>query len=102
MAAANPPNPMPWMARDAVVVPGVQHPLPKHPEKLLPNFNPESKEPAEDHVKKFMLAVRLLDVEHEDVVCGSFLIHSKERPPHGIFHLQLVLSLAGINLISHS
>ena len=75
MAAANPPNPnanMPWLAQDAVAVPGVQHPLPKHPEKLLPKFNPESKEPAEDHVKKFMSAVRLLDVEHEDVVCRLF------------------------------
>ena len=72
MAAANPPNPMPWMAQDAVAVPGVQHPLPKHPEKLLPKFNPESKEPAEDHVKKFMLEIRLLDVEHEDVVCRLF------------------------------
>ena len=72
MAAANPPNPMPWMGQDAVAVPGVQHPLPKHPEKVLPKFNPDSKEPTEDHVKKFMLAVRLLDVEHEDVVCRLF------------------------------
>ena len=63
---------MPWLAQDAVVVPGDQHPLPKHPEKLFPKFNPELKEPAEDHVKKFMLAVRLLDVEHEDVVCRLF------------------------------
>ena len=75
MAGVNPPNPnanMPWLAQDAVAVPGVQHPLPKHPEKLLPKFNPELKEPAEYHVKKFMLAVRLLDVEHEDVVCRLF------------------------------
>ena len=75
MVAANPPNPnanMPWLAQDAVAVPGVQHPLPKHLKKLLPKFNPELKEPAEDHVNKFMLAVRLLDVEHEDVVCRIF------------------------------
>ena len=69
---ANPNANMPWMDQDAVAVPGIQHPLPKHPEKLLPKFNPESNEPAEDHVKKFMLAVRLLDVEHEDVVCRIF------------------------------
>ena len=53
-------------------MPGNQHPLPKHPEKLLPKFNPELKEPTEDHVKKFMLAVQLLDVEHKDVVFGLF------------------------------
>ena len=64
----NPNSNMPWLAQDAVAVPGDQHPLPKHPEKLLPKFNPELREPVEDHVKKFMLAVRLLDVEHEDVV----------------------------------
>ena len=75
MAGVDPPNPnanIPWLAQDAVAIPGDQHPLPKHPEKLLPKFNPESKDPAEDHVKKFMLAVRLLDVEHEDVVCRIF------------------------------
>ena len=66
---ANPNANMPWLAQDVVAVPGDQHPLPKHPEKLLPKFNPESKEPAEDHVKKFMLAIQLLDVEYEDVVC---------------------------------
>ena len=74
MAGLN-PNPnanMPWLAQDAVAVLGNQHPLPKHPEKLLPKFNPDLKEPAEDHVKKFMLAVWLLDVEHEDVVCRIF------------------------------
>ena len=30
----------PQLAPDAIVVPGAQHPLPKHPEKLLPNFDP--------------------------------------------------------------
>ena len=43
-----PPNPqLPWLRTAAVVVPGVQHPLPKHSDKLLPKFNPDDKEPAE-------------------------------------------------------
>lgn len=29
----------PWLAVDAIVVPGAQHPLPKHLEKLLPKFD---------------------------------------------------------------
>jgi hypothetical protein len=33
----------PWLDQDAVVVPGAQHPLPKHPEKWLPKFDPDSK-----------------------------------------------------------
>ena len=43
----NPPNPqLPWLRTAAVVVPGIQHPLPKHLDKLLPKFNPDDKEPA--------------------------------------------------------
>jgi ribonuclease HI len=62
----------PWLDQDAVAVPGAQHPLPKHPEKWLPKFDPDSKQIAEDHIKKFMLAIRLCNVEHEDVVCRLF------------------------------
>jgi hypothetical protein len=77
---STPPSPManqnnparPWLDQDAVAVPGAQHPLPKHPEKWLPKFDPDSKQIAEDHIKKFMLAIRLRNVEHEDVVCRLF------------------------------
>jgi hypothetical protein len=77
---STPPTPMenqnnparPWLDQDVVVVPGPQHPLPKHPEKWLPKFDPDSKQSAEDHIKKFMLAIRLWSVEHEDVVCRLF------------------------------
>jgi hypothetical protein len=77
---STPPMPMenqnnparPWLDQDVVVVPRPQHPLPKHPEKWLPKFDPDSKQSAEDHIKKFMLAIRLWSVEHEDVVCRLF------------------------------
>jgi hypothetical protein len=77
---STPPSPManqnnparPWLDQDVVAVPGAQHPLPKHPEKWLPKFDPDSKQIAEDHIKKFMLAIRLRNVEHEDVVCRLF------------------------------
>jgi hypothetical protein len=62
----------PWLDQDAVVVPGDQHPLPKHLEKWLPKFDPDSKQIAEDHIKKFMLSIRLCNVEHEDVVYRLF------------------------------
>jgi hypothetical protein len=62
----------PWLDQDVVVVPRPQHPLPKHLEKWLPKFDPDSKQSAEDHIKKFMLAIRLRSVEHEDVVCRLF------------------------------
>ena len=55
-----------------MVVPRPQHPLPKHPEKWLPKFDQDSNQSAEDHIKKFMLAIRLRSVEHDDVVCRLF------------------------------
>ena len=63
---------IPWLNQDAMDVPGPQHPLPKHPKKWLPKFDPDSKQFAEDHIKKFMLTIRLRSVEHEDVVCRLF------------------------------
>jgi hypothetical protein len=62
----------PWLDLDAVDVPGDQHPLPKHLEKWLPKFDPDSKQIAEYHIKFFMLAIRLHNVKHEDVVCRLF------------------------------
>jgi len=75
-----PPTPMenqnnptrPWLNQDVVAIPRPQHPLPKHPKKWLPKFDPDSKKIAEDHIKKFMLAIRLRSVEHECVVCRLF------------------------------
>jgi hypothetical protein len=62
----------PWLDQDVVAVPGAQHPLPKHPEKWILKFDPDSKQIAEDRIKKFMLAIRLHNFEHEDVVCRLF------------------------------
>ena len=50
-------------------MPGLQHNLPKHPDKLLPKFDPDDKGLAENHIDKFILAVQTMKVQHEDVVC---------------------------------
>ena len=62
----------PWLATDAVAVPRIIHPLPKHTEKLLPKFDPDNDVSPEDHIKQFMIFLRLLDVHHEYVVCRLF------------------------------
>ena len=41
----------PWLAVDAIVVSDAQHPLPKHPKKLLPKFDLDSDVSPEDHIK---------------------------------------------------
>ncbi|CAF4140590.1 unnamed protein product [Adineta steineri] len=46
----------PWLAADVVAVPGAQHPLPKHPSKLLPKFDPDNDITPEDHIRQFMLS----------------------------------------------
>jgi hypothetical protein len=67
---------------DAIAVLGAQHPLPKHSEKLLPRFDLDNDVTPEDHIKQFMLSLRLMDVQHEDVVCNFFHIHSSTKLPH--------------------
>jgi hypothetical protein len=43
--------------------------MPKHPKNFLPKFDPNRKDFSEDHIKKLMLVVRLMNVQYVDVVC---------------------------------
>ena len=52
----------PWMARDSLAIPGWVHNLPRHPEKLLPKFDLKTSGLLEDHIKKFILAIILMNV----------------------------------------
>jgi len=69
---ANQQNNQPWLIPDVVAVPGAIHGMPKHLENFLPKFDLNKKAFFEDHVKKFILLVRLMNVEYEDVVYRSF------------------------------
>jgi hypothetical protein len=62
----------PWLAGDTwpsldeyIIFPDTQ-------KKLLPKYDPETSGLPEDHIKKFILAIRLMNVQHEDVVCRLF------------------------------
>lgn len=63
---------LPQVVVDAIAIPSAQHLLPKHPEKLLTKFDPNNDVLVEYHIKHFMLSLRLLNVEHEDLVCRLF------------------------------
>jgi hypothetical protein len=39
---------------------------------LLPKCDPEISGLPEDHIKKFILAIRLMNIQHEDMVCKLF------------------------------
>jgi hypothetical protein len=58
--------------RYSLQIPGSVHNIPRHPEKLLPKFDPETSRLLEDHIKKFILAMRLMTVQYEDIVCIMF------------------------------
>jgi hypothetical protein len=62
----------PWLVGDVMVIPGRVHNLPWHPKKLLPEYDPETSGLPEDHIKKFILVIRLMNVQHEYVVCRLF------------------------------
>jgi hypothetical protein len=62
----------PWLAGDVVVVPKRVHNLPRHLRKLLPKYDPKTSGFPEDHINKFILAIKIMNVQHEDMVCRPF------------------------------
>ena len=52
----------PWIVLDTIVIPGAQHPLLKHLEKLLPKSNPDKHVLPKDHIKQVMLSLRSMNV----------------------------------------
>jgi hypothetical protein len=62
----------PWLAGDTVAIPGQIHNIPRPLEKLLPNYDPETSGLPEDHINNFILTIRLMNVQHEDMVCRLF------------------------------
>ena len=63
----------PWLTIDAIAIPGPTHPFPKHSKKFLPKYEPDDGVLPEYHIKQFMNALNLMNVEHENVVCRLFL-----------------------------
>jgi hypothetical protein len=42
------------------------------PENLLPKYDPENSGFPEDHIKIFILSIKIMMVQHEDIVCRLF------------------------------
>ena len=59
----------PWITINALSFHGPQNTLPKHLEKHLPKFDPDNDLLLEDNINKFMIALNLMNVQHEDVAC---------------------------------
>ena len=64
------------------------HALPKNPEIFLPKFDPGKGVSVEDHLQNFYLALNLLTVDHEDVVCILFQYTFEPKVSQWYFSLQ--------------
>ena len=62
----------PWLSMNVIAVHGIQHPLPKHPRNILPMLDSDNDVTPKYHIKQFMISLRLMDVQHEYVVCRLF------------------------------
>jgi hypothetical protein len=51
---------------------GEVHEMPRKFDRILPKFDPDKPESPKDHINNLFLAIRLLGVQHEDVVCRLF------------------------------
>ena len=62
-----------WLTIDSLAILGPLNPLPKHPKKLLPKFDPDDDISLESHIKKFMISMNMMNnVQHEYVACRLF------------------------------
>ena len=58
----------PWLTIDAIDISIPTHPFPKNRQKFFPKYDPDGDVLAKYHIKQFMDASNLMNVEHEDVV----------------------------------
>ena len=91
----------PWLTIDAIAIPGPKHPLPKKPQKFLPKYDLDDDMSPEHHIKQFMDALKLMNVEHEDAVCIFFPHTLQGKATFGSLTSLQDLSLLGINLERH-
>ena len=85
MVVVNQPT---WRARMPLNLAAPLHDLPKHPEKVLPKFDPGRDVSIEDHLHNFYLALNVLNVGHEDVVCILFQYTFELKASSWYFSLQ--------------
>jgi hypothetical protein len=72
--------------------------MPKHPEILLSKLDLDKKDSAENHVNKFLLVVRLHNIQYEYIFYRFFLTHLKIELQRGFSLWKKLLSLVGEHL----
>jgi hypothetical protein len=62
----------PLITINSLAIPRPQNPLPGHPEKHFPMFDPKNDMLLENHINKFKITLNLMNVQHEYVACRLF------------------------------
>ena len=79
----------PWVTINSIAISGPTHPFPKNPQVFLPKYEPDDDVLPEYHIKQFMGALNLMNVEHEDVVCILFPHILQGKATKWFFNLSL-------------
>lgn len=77
----------PCLTINALAIPGPQNPLPKHIEKILLKFDPNTDILPEHLMKKLIFSLKLVNVQHEDVVCRLFYFTFQGKASSWFFSL---------------
>ena len=64
--------------------------LPKHLERVLPKFHLGKGVSTEDHLKRFYVALSLLNVDYEDVVCIIFQYNFESKSSSWYFSMKSI------------
>ena len=77
-----------WRERTQLNLAAPLHDLPKHPEKVLPKFDPGKGVSTQDHLQNFYRSLNVLNVDHEDVACRIFSYTFEPKESSWYFTLQ--------------
>ena len=77
-----------WRERTPLNLDAPLHDLPKHPERVLPKFDPGEGVSTEDHLKRFYMDLNILNVDYEYVVCILFQYTFEPKASSWYFSLQ--------------
>ena len=76
-----------WLTINPLAIARPQNDLPKNPDKLLPKFDPDDDILPKTHLDKFMLAMNIMNVQHEDVACRLFCLTLQGNASSWFFNL---------------
>lgn len=89
-----------WINQYGVTILGVQHLFPINPNKFLPKFDPYPKQLVKDHIKYFILAIRMKNECHEvvDFMLFPYTFEGKVTTWYFMHPPQIITSWAKLKL----